>query len=75
MDNLKQYYKQLGIDEEVYDFCSKIEAQLKDRFERIDRTAECNQLKVLQETSYRYLMYSLVTPHLLRSSLNLDISV
>ena len=48
MDNLKQYYKQLGIDEEVYDFCSKIEAQLKDRFERIDRTAECNQLKVLQ---------------------------
>ncbi len=48
MDNLKQYYKQLGIDEEVYDFCSKIEAQLKERFERIDRTAECNQLKVLQ---------------------------
>lgn len=48
MDNLKQYYKQLGIDEEVYDFCSKIEAQLKDRFERIDCTAECNQLKVLQ---------------------------
>lgn len=48
MDNLKQYYKQLGIDEEVYDFCSKIEAQLKDRFECIDRTAECNQLKVLQ---------------------------
>jgi cystathionine beta-lyase family protein involved in aluminum resistance len=44
---LKQYYKNLGICEEVYEFCAEIEKGLKDRFDKIDQTAEYNQLKVL----------------------------
>lgn len=43
----RQYYKEMGISEEVYDFCSGIEKDLADRFARIDRIAELNQLKVL----------------------------
>ncbi len=47
-NHLKSYYEGLGICEEVFDFCSKIEESLKDRFEKIDQTAEMNQLKVLK---------------------------
>ena len=45
---LQDWYKEAGISEKVYDFCSKIEAGLKERFEAIDRTAEYNQMKVLR---------------------------
>ena len=45
---LQDWYKEAGIREQVYDFCSKIEAGLKERFEAIDRTAEYNQMKVLR---------------------------
>ena len=38
----------MGISPEVYSFCENIWTSLKDRFEKIDRTAEFNQLKVLQ---------------------------
>ena len=44
---LEQYYKEMGISEPVYQFCSKIEESLKERFEQIDQIAECNQMKVL----------------------------
>ena len=44
---LKQYYKELGIDEEVYEFCTQIEKELRGRFQEIDRVTEYNQLKVL----------------------------
>ena len=44
---LKQYYNNLGINEEVYQFCSDIEEKLRERFQEIDRIAEYNQLKVL----------------------------
>ena len=44
---LKQYYKELGISEEVYEFCVQVEKELKERFERLDQTAEYNQLKVI----------------------------
>lgn len=44
---LKQYYKELGIDEEVYEFCTQIEKELRGRFQEIDRITEYNQLKVL----------------------------
>ncbi len=44
---LKQYYKELGIDEEVYEFCTQIEKELRGRFQDIDRVTEYNQLKVL----------------------------
>ena len=37
---LKQYYNNLGINEEVYQFCSDIEEKLRERFQEIDRIAE-----------------------------------
>lgn len=45
---LRQYYKNMGISEPVYDFCAKIEEELKERFWQIDQIAECNQMKVLR---------------------------
>ena len=45
--HLLQQYKNLGLCDEVIAFGSKIESQLKERFEEIDATAEMNQLKVL----------------------------
>ena len=53
MDNStdKQYlinmYERLGISREVYECGERAMEDLKDRFDRIDRIAECNQMKVL----------------------------
>ena len=44
---MKDMYAKLGITAQVYDFGEKILAELKDRFEGIDRIAELNQAKVL----------------------------
>ena len=44
---LLEQYKQLGLSEKVIEFGEKIEAELKERFEKIDAVAEFNQLKVL----------------------------
>ena len=33
---LKGLYEHLHLDEDVYDYCSKIEKSLKERFEAID---------------------------------------
>ena len=41
-------YEELGISKEVFGFGQKIHDGLKDRFEKIDETAEFNQLKVLK---------------------------
>ena len=41
-------YEELGISKEVFEFGQKILDGLKDRFEKIDETAEFNQLKVLK---------------------------
>lgn len=41
-------YQDLGICDEVFAFGRRIEESLKDRFERIDETAEYNQLKVMK---------------------------
>ncbi len=41
-------YEELGISKEVFEFGQKILDDLKDRFEKIDETAEFNQLKVLK---------------------------
>ncbi|MBP3825463.1 MAG: methionine gamma-lyase family protein [Butyrivibrio sp.] len=41
-------YEELGISKEVYDFGQNILEGLKERFEKIDETAELNQLKVLK---------------------------
>lgn len=41
-------YRELGIRASVLEFGSKIEAELKERFDEIDRVAEYNQLKVVK---------------------------
>ncbi len=46
--SMDKQYELMGISPEVYSFCENIWTSLKDRFEMIDRTAEFNQLKVLQ---------------------------
>ena len=43
----EMYINQMGIDEKVYDFSEEILSGLKERFEAIDKTAECNQMKVI----------------------------
>lgn len=48
MDSLKDYYISMGINEDVYDFCDKIQQELKERFQYIDEVAEFNQIKVLK---------------------------
>jgi cystathionine beta-lyase family protein involved in aluminum resistance len=45
---LNQIYKDLNIDNKIINFCERIEQNLKERFDEIDRTAEFNQLKVLK---------------------------
>lgn len=45
--NITNAYKELGISDEVYNFGEKIIEELKDRFAKIDKTAEYNQCKVL----------------------------
>ena len=45
---LTEQYEKLGISAEVYQFGEKTEQALTERFEKIDRTAEFNQLKVIK---------------------------
>ena len=52
---LEEYYAQMGIAKPVYDFCMKVEEELKDRFLSIDKTAECNQMKVLRAMQKNHL--------------------
>ena len=41
-------YKELGIKNEVFDYCDNIIKELKPRFDKIDELAEINQLKVIK---------------------------
>ena len=45
-----ELYREMGIRPSVYRFGEEIEAQLKERFEAIDKMAEYNQLKVIRAT-------------------------
>lgn len=45
---LEEMYAQMGLSPEVIAFGEKIEKDLKERFEKIDETAEYNQMKVLK---------------------------
>ena len=45
---MKELYAQLGISSAVYDFGKTVEDSLKERFEKFDKTAEYNQMKVLK---------------------------
>ena len=47
MSTMNEIYTTLGISPAVYEYGEKILAGLKERFERIDETAEYNQLKVI----------------------------
>ena len=44
---MKELYAQLGISSAVYDFGKSVEDSLKERFEKFDKTAEYNQMKVI----------------------------
>ncbi len=48
MNSLTDIYREIGIDEDVLALGLKVEKELKERFDRIDETAEYNQLKVLK---------------------------
>ena len=45
--DIREIYKDTGISEPVYEYCESVLETLKERFEKIDRIAEYNQLKVL----------------------------
>lgn len=45
---MKEIYRELGIDEKVFAYGSKFERKLEERFREIDETAEYNQLKVIK---------------------------
>ena len=47
MNTMNEIYTALGISPAVYEYGEKILAGLKERFEKIDETAEYNQLKVI----------------------------
>ncbi|MCD8156310.1 MAG: methionine gamma-lyase family protein [Clostridiales bacterium] len=47
-ETIKNQYRRMGIPPAVYDFASQIEESLQESFEKIDRTAEYNQLKVIR---------------------------
>ena len=59
---LEEYYTQMGIAKPVYDFCMKVEEELKDRFLSIDKTAECNQMKVLRAMQKNHLSEACFAP-------------
>lgn len=48
MTDVMELYREMGIRPSVYRFGEEIEAQLKERFEAIDKMAEYNQLKVIR---------------------------
>lgn len=45
---MREMYKNMGICDEVYDYCDNIIKSLHDRFEEIDKNAEYNQIKVIK---------------------------
>ena len=45
---MREMYKNMGICDEVYDYCNNIIESLNDRFEEIDKNAEYNQMKVIK---------------------------
>lgn len=45
---MREMYKNMGICDEVYDYCDNIIKSLHDRFEEIDKNAEYNQMKIIK---------------------------
>lgn len=48
MEQMKEMYKSMGIDEDVFQFGETVLESLKERFQKIDDTAQYNQLKVVK---------------------------
>ena len=48
MQNLKEYFLSLGIDEKIYEYVSRVEESLTERFNKIDKVAEYNSIKVIK---------------------------
>ena len=48
MEELKKQYENLGISNKVYEMAEDVISNLSDEFERIDKVAEFNQLKVIK---------------------------
>lgn len=48
MSEIENLYREMGVSPSVFRFGSKIEEELKSRFEEIDHMAEYNQLKVIR---------------------------
>ena len=46
--SITDFYQTMGISKEVYAFGEKVLSSLKERFKKIDETAEYNQMKVLK---------------------------
>ncbi len=44
---IRKKYLEMGISREVYEYGDRIEKSLKERFDRLDETAEYNQMKVI----------------------------
>ena len=45
---MKEMYASLGISEEIYHYGEAVLESLKDRFDKIDKMAEYNQMKVVR---------------------------
>lgn len=48
MSSINELYKSMGIDDDIYMFAAGVLESLKERFQKIDETAEFNQLKVIK---------------------------
>ena len=48
MSSINELYKSMGIDDDIYMFAAGVLDSLKERFQKIDETAEFNQLKVIK---------------------------
>ena len=51
MSDIWELYEKMGICREVYGYGQGILEELEERFQRIDHTAEHNQLKVVKSCS------------------------
>ena len=48
MSSINELYKSMGLDEDILAFSKEVLESLKERFQKIDETAEFNQLKVIK---------------------------
>lgn len=60
--DMRSMYQNMGIEEQVYEYCQKIEVSLTERFQNIDRMAEYNQAKVLQAMQKNKLSATHLSP-------------